>query len=162
MPVRHASSLQSLFQLCGKRLASLRRQRSGGLREALYGQAATAYALVHWPRSTRLVRTEFQLRRMQTMADKAMKFPGPEHPISIQANPPRVVVTAGGRVIADPRSALTLREAPVRRFSISPVGTSTWTHSRVANTRRIAPTRATLPTTAFRRAAIAPQLGVDL
>jgi hypothetical protein len=63
MPARHASSLQSLFQLCGKRLACLRRQRSGGLREAGYGQAATAYVLVHGPRSTRLVRTEFQTQK---------------------------------------------------------------------------------------------------
>jgi uncharacterized protein (DUF427 family) len=48
---------------------------------------------------------------MQIMADKPMKIPGPEHPISIDANPSRVVVTVGGKVIADTRSALTLREA---------------------------------------------------
>jgi uncharacterized protein (DUF427 family) len=48
---------------------------------------------------------------MQTMAEKPMKTPGLEHPISIEANPFRVVVTAGGRVVADTRSALTLREA---------------------------------------------------
>jgi uncharacterized protein (DUF427 family) len=40
-----------------------------------------------------------------------MKIPGPAHPISIEANPSRVVVTVGGRVIADSRDALTLREA---------------------------------------------------
>lgn len=45
------------------------------------------------------------------MTDKQMKFPGPAHPISIEANPSRVVVTAGGKVIADTRAALTLREA---------------------------------------------------
>jgi len=45
------------------------------------------------------------------MADKSMKIPGPDHPISIVANPSRVVVTAGGKVIADTRGALTLREA---------------------------------------------------
>jgi uncharacterized protein (DUF427 family) len=45
------------------------------------------------------------------MADKTMKFPGPDHPISIEPNPSRVVVTVGGRVIADTRDALTLREA---------------------------------------------------
>src|SRR6202023_3208593 len=33
------------------------------------------------------------------------------HPISIEANPSRVVVKAGGQVIADTRAALTLREA---------------------------------------------------
>jgi uncharacterized protein (DUF427 family) len=48
---------------------------------------------------------------MQIMADKPMKIPGPDHPISIVANPSRVVVTVGGKAIADTRSALTLREA---------------------------------------------------
>jgi uncharacterized protein (DUF427 family) len=45
------------------------------------------------------------------MADKPVKIPGPDHPISIDANPSRVVVTVGGKVIADTRDALTLREA---------------------------------------------------
>jgi uncharacterized protein (DUF427 family) len=45
------------------------------------------------------------------MADKQMKIAGPDHPISIEANPSRVVVTVGGTVIADTRGALTLREA---------------------------------------------------
>ena len=45
------------------------------------------------------------------MADKPMKIPGPDHPISIAANPSRVLVTVGGKVIADTRAALTLREA---------------------------------------------------
>ena len=39
------------------------------------------------------------------------KVPGPEHPITIAPNPARVVVTVGGRVVADTRAALTLREA---------------------------------------------------
>jgi uncharacterized protein (DUF427 family) len=37
--------------------------------------------------------------------------PGPDHPITIQSNPNRLVVSAGGRVIADTVNALTLREA---------------------------------------------------
>jgi uncharacterized protein (DUF427 family) len=45
------------------------------------------------------------------MAAKPMKIPGPDHPISIAANPSRVVVTVAGKVIADTRDALTLREA---------------------------------------------------
>ena len=45
------------------------------------------------------------------MADKPIKFPGPDHPISIEANPSRVVVTVSGKVIADTRDALILREA---------------------------------------------------
>jgi uncharacterized protein (DUF427 family) len=45
------------------------------------------------------------------MADKPVRIPGPDHPISIEANPDRVVVTVGGKVVADTREALTLREA---------------------------------------------------
>ena len=45
------------------------------------------------------------------MAEKAIKIPGPDHPISIGANPSRVVVRVAGYVIADTREALTLREA---------------------------------------------------
>jgi len=45
------------------------------------------------------------------MTAKPIKTPGPDHPISIQLNPSRVVVTLGGRVIADTVRALTLREA---------------------------------------------------
>jgi uncharacterized protein (DUF427 family) len=45
------------------------------------------------------------------MIDKPMKIPGPDHPISIDTNRSRVVVTVGGKVIADTRHALTLREA---------------------------------------------------
>lgn len=45
------------------------------------------------------------------MADKLIKIPGPDHPISIEANLSRIVVTVEGQVIADTRAALTLREA---------------------------------------------------
>ena len=45
------------------------------------------------------------------MADKVVKIPGPDHPISIEANPSRVVVKVGGKIIADTSNALTLREA---------------------------------------------------
>ena len=45
------------------------------------------------------------------MANRATKTPGPDHPISIEANPSRVTVRVGGRLIADTREALTLREA---------------------------------------------------
>ena len=40
-----------------------------------------------------------------------MKVQGPEHPISIDRNPAGIVVSVAGRVIADTRNALTLREA---------------------------------------------------
>ena len=40
-----------------------------------------------------------------------MKVPGPDHPITIEPNGRRVRVTFNGRVVADTRRALTLREA---------------------------------------------------
>jgi uncharacterized protein (DUF427 family) len=45
------------------------------------------------------------------MPDPRMKIPGPDHPISIEANSSRVMVKVGGQVVADTREALTLREA---------------------------------------------------
>jgi uncharacterized protein (DUF427 family) len=45
------------------------------------------------------------------MSDKPIKIPGPDHPITIEHNPSRVVVKLGGKVIADTHDALTLREA---------------------------------------------------
>ena len=45
------------------------------------------------------------------MADKLLKIPGPDHPISIEETASRVVVKVGEQVIADTRAALTLREA---------------------------------------------------
>jgi uncharacterized protein (DUF427 family) len=44
-------------------------------------------------------------------ASKPIKIPGSDHPITIERNPHRVVVTVAGRVVADTRDALTLREA---------------------------------------------------
>jgi uncharacterized protein (DUF427 family) len=45
------------------------------------------------------------------MTERTIKIPGPDHPIIIEPNQSRVVVTLGGRVIADTRAAITLREA---------------------------------------------------
>jgi len=45
------------------------------------------------------------------MASKARKIPGADHPITVTANPQRVVVKIAGQVVADTRNALTLREA---------------------------------------------------
>jgi uncharacterized protein (DUF427 family) len=44
-------------------------------------------------------------------APKTIKVPGPDHPITVEHNPNRVVVTVAGRVVADTRDALILREA---------------------------------------------------
>ncbi len=40
-----------------------------------------------------------------------MKLPGPDHPITITANPRRVRVKFGGRVVAESARALSLKEA---------------------------------------------------
>src|SRR5436309_1933081 len=45
------------------------------------------------------------------MADKTVLHPGPDHPITVRANPRRVIVTAGGRIVANTANALTLQEA---------------------------------------------------
>jgi uncharacterized protein (DUF427 family) len=45
------------------------------------------------------------------MQNKPIKLPGPDHPITIDPNPARVLVSAGGRLVADSSAALTLREA---------------------------------------------------
>jgi uncharacterized protein (DUF427 family) len=42
-----------------------------------------------------------------------MRFPGPDHPITIEPNPNRVVVRLGGRTVADTRRALRLKEASI-------------------------------------------------
>jgi uncharacterized protein (DUF427 family) len=44
-------------------------------------------------------------------AAKPVKIPGPDHPITIDRNPARIVVSLAGRIVADTREALTLREA---------------------------------------------------
>jgi uncharacterized protein (DUF427 family) len=45
------------------------------------------------------------------MPAKPIKIPGPDHPIAVAPNPARVIVSVAGRVIADTRRALTLKEA---------------------------------------------------
>ena len=44
-------------------------------------------------------------------AAKPIKIPGPDHPITIERNHVRIVVSVAGRVVADTRDALILREA---------------------------------------------------
>ena len=51
-----------------------------------------------------------------------MKLPGPDHPITIMANPKRVRVTADGVVIADTTHALTLKEATYPAVQYVPRG----------------------------------------
>jgi uncharacterized protein (DUF427 family) len=60
----------------------------------------------------------------QNMNEKLVKLPGPDHPVSIERNPSRVIVSVAGRVIADTRNALTLREAayPPVQYIPGPAG----------------------------------------
>jgi len=51
---------------------------------------------------------------------KTIKIPGPDHPITIERNPKRVVVSSGGTVLADSRNALILREASYRAVQYIP------------------------------------------
>src|SRR6202012_4035289 len=51
----------------------------------------------------------------------------PDHPITIQPNPEHIVVSVAGRVVADTREALTLREAnypPVQYIPLKDVDVS--------------------------------------
>jgi len=61
------------------------------------------------------------------MQDRQIRVPGPDHPITIERNPVRVVVSVAGRVIADTRDALTLREStypPVQYIPLKDVDMS--------------------------------------
>jgi uncharacterized protein (DUF427 family) len=64
------------------------------------------------------------LRALWSFMTKKVLVPGPDHPITIDATGARVTVTLGGRVVADSRDALTLREAaypPVQYIPIADV-----------------------------------------
>lgn len=61
------------------------------------------------------------------MTDKLILQPDSSHPITIERNPARVIVSEGGRTIADTGAALTLREAdhpPVQYIPLADVDTS--------------------------------------
>ncbi len=45
------------------------------------------------------------------MSRRPILQPGPSHPITVEPNPGRVVVSVAGHVVADTERALTLREA---------------------------------------------------
>ena len=48
---------------------------------------------------------------MSVAVPRTVKTPSADHPITISKNPNRVVVSFGGRIIADTTNALTLRES---------------------------------------------------
>lgn len=45
------------------------------------------------------------------MNSRVQRIPGPDHPIEVTPDASHIVIRIGGRVLADTRSALTLREA---------------------------------------------------
>ena len=58
----------------------------------------------------------------RTASGKPVKIPGPDHPITIEPNPGRVIVSVGGREVADTREALTLWEAGYDAVQYIPLG----------------------------------------
>jgi uncharacterized protein (DUF427 family) len=54
------------------------------------------------------------------MTEKPHKIPGPDHPITIERIPGRVLITVAGHAIADSREALALREASYRPVEYVP------------------------------------------
>ncbi len=63
----------------------------------------------------------------EQVSDKPVRLPSPDHPITIEQNAARVLVWAGGDLIADTRDALTLQEAgypPVEYIPIEDVDMS--------------------------------------
>jgi RNase P/RNase MRP subunit p29 len=85
----------------------------------------------------------------RNIKEKQIKIPVPEHPISIQHNPARVVVSVAGRVIAETRNALTLRESdysPVQYIPSEDVDFRSW---KGPSTRPTVRTKAIAITTAF-------------
>src|ERR1700686_1117092 len=87
---------------------------------------------------------------------KTMKIPGPDHPVSVERNASRVVVTVAGRIVADTLKALTLREASYPPVQYIPRKDVDMTLLRRTDHAPTAPTRATAHTTAFRWAVCAP------
>ncbi len=41
------------------------------------------------------------MKELEAMTAKAIKLPGPDHPIAIEPNPKRVLVSIAGRTIAE-------------------------------------------------------------
>ena len=56
------------------------------------------------------------------MTDKPVRVPGPDHPITITPHQGRVIVRLGGKVIADTRKALLLKEASYPAVKYIPRG----------------------------------------
>ena len=53
---------------------------------------------------------------------RTVKNPGPDHPITIERNPLRLIIKVAGRIVADTRNALTLQEASYPAVQYIPRG----------------------------------------
>ena len=83
-----------------------------------------------------------------------IKIPGPDHPITIEHNHNRVVVTVAGRVVADTRDALILREASYPAVHYVPCNDVDMALLERTKHATYCPIRATVPISAFRSAGI--------
>jgi uncharacterized protein (DUF427 family) len=92
------------------------RQSSFTTGQALHVRWREVRNLIPRTRPTKVIAME---QNAQAQA-KPIKIPGPEHPISVERNSSRVVVSVAGRVIADTREALTLHEAHYPAFQYIP------------------------------------------
>src|ERR1700692_2381847 len=63
------------------------------------------------PEARRITRRAKAMSELKEAKPKTIKLPGPDHPITIAPNANRVVVKIAGRIVADTRDALILREA---------------------------------------------------
>jgi uncharacterized protein (DUF427 family) len=52
--------------------------------------------------------------------ETTIKQPGPDHPITIEPNPARVSVSVAGRIVADTRRALSMKEGSYRPVQYIP------------------------------------------
>src|SRR5712671_7412574 len=63
------------------------------------------------PEARRITRRAKAMSELKEAKPKTIKLPGPDHPITIAPNANRVVVKIAGRIVADTRDAVILREA---------------------------------------------------
>lgn len=92
------------------------------------------------------------------MTAKPIKVPSADHPITIEPNPARVVVFVAGRVIADTRKVLTLREASYPAVQYIPRKDVDMSLLERTEHRTYCPTRANAPTTASLSAGSGPRM----
>ncbi len=71
------------------------------------------------------------------MPNRTILVPGPDHPVTIEPKPNRIVVTVGGRTVADTTAAVTLREAnypAVAKLPREDVDVSAWSGPTTSRT----------------------------